>query len=136
VKTLRGTASRVSRSAGSQYLMTCYVEDQTVEIAMPHVPIIEEGHSVIVAGDLKFGTLKVMAYRNLSNNTSGHWNYDFGMFVAVLVGIASMSLSCLISLYLCFVPLIGVGLLVWFAYEKIRIYQAYTAMMSEPSTGG
>jgi hypothetical protein len=77
-----GTAGYVRRSAevygnkegvGTSQIITFRIGSQAVQLTMPAPPQIEEGDEVVVAGDVKDGTLHGRAYYNHSNGTSGRW---------------------------------------------------------------
>lgn len=140
IELLRGLTSKVSRSGGGNNVITCLVQGKPVEIEMPSVPLINDGDDLIVAGTNRFGTHKAHAFRNVSNGTSGHWDYDLAPAIAIVGSMLGL------LLFSCFLPPLFIMALVCILsagpymvpklIEKYRVYESYKAVMSEPPENG
>ncbi|MFL5242126.1 MAG: hypothetical protein ACJ8FY_08455 [Gemmataceae bacterium] len=103
---LRGVVSRVSRSAdisgdhhgfSTSQILTCEIDRHAISLCMPKMPNIHEGDEVAVAGKVKQGTLEGAAYRNLSNGSSGRWDYGImNIFWLVIGGLVCLAFAGLI----------------------------------------
>lgn len=80
MKVISGIARRIRNTAevygnqhsvGTSQILGFRIASQVVELNMPRLPLIEEGDEVVVAGDLKSGTLSGRAYQNRTTGSFG-----------------------------------------------------------------
>lgn len=114
MEVITGSATHVKHSAivhGSQQqgvgtiqLLTFRLGKQAVELAMASLPQIAEGDEIVVAGDIKDGTLHGRAYLNRSTGSFGRWsNPHAGLYGCLVYALLGIVIFFLLAMFFSFV---------------------------------
>lgn len=85
-----GSGDRDSSSVSTTHIATFRIDNQPVVVRSSSVIQIEDGDEVKVAGEIKKGTLRADAYRNLTTGAEGNrglWVFLVSGIVLIVIGI-------------------------------------------------
>jgi hypothetical protein len=133
MKTLRGAVNKVrfstEVSGGENGISTSHIavfeiNQIPVELKLPDSIILEEGDEILVAGNVKKGLFRALAYKNLNNNVSGKGQIILYMFLGIiftLVGLGTIPFG----IGLIFTP---AGMyMVWYSRQLSEAYNLVTS---------
>ncbi|APR67660.1 hypothetical protein CN03_12410 [Thalassolituus oleivorans] len=126
METLRGVAQKVRFSTvvsggenhtSTSHLAVFEVNRTPVELSMPESIFLENGDEIFLAGKIKKGVFKAIAYKNLTNNVSGKGQVILPMLLGIIFTIVGLGT----------IPF-GIGLI----FAPVGIYSIrYSRQMSE-----
>lgn len=132
---LQGIASKVrfftevsggESSASTSHVAVFEVDKTPIELKLPESIILENGDEVLLAGKVKKGLFKALAYKNMTNSVSGKGQVVLHMLLGIiftLVGIATIP----VGIGLIFAP---AGMyMIWHSRQLSNAYNLVTSSL-------
>jgi len=96
------------------------INKKPIELKLPDSIIIENGDEVLLAGEIKKGLFKALAYKNLTNNVSGKGPVFLYMLLGVIFNIVGLA-TIVVGVGLIFTP---AGLyMIWYSRQLSKAYE-------------
>jgi len=96
------------------------INKKPIELKLPDSIIIENGDEVLLAGEIKKGLFKALAYKNLTNNVSGKGPVFLYMLLGVIFTIVGLA-TIVVGVGLIFTP---AGLyMIWYSRQLSKAYE-------------
>ena len=132
---LRGVVNKVrfstEVSGGENNTSTSHVaifeiDKRPVELKLPRSIILDNGDEVLLAGKVKKGLFKALAYKNLTNNVSGKGAVILHMLLGVIFTIVGLA-TIPFGIGLIFAPA-GIYM-IWYSQQLSKAYKVVTSSL-------
>ncbi|MBT80304.1 MAG: hypothetical protein CL587_07915 [Alteromonadaceae bacterium] len=130
METLRGIvnnvrfSTEVSGSASTSHAAVFKIGKRPVELKLSENIILENGDEVLLAGKVKKGLFKALAYNNLTSNVSGKGDVTPCMLMGVLFTVAGLA-TITSGIGLIFTPA-GIYM-IWYSQQLLKAYKIVTS---------